>query len=175
MTDISRQCTAHIQHLANRNSALYDETVVQAYQCLDPRTDHQVIAYRNLCHTITHIIQHDIQERSIQYNVAVIGNKCTRLFVFWKAATSGDRQRESCLVCHVHNCLVSQFRFEIFLCLKRTHRFGKFLPIHIRFDIPKGPLEIFVGNERLNSILYLVVVQRTNVVKIIGNFCIHIF
>ena len=174
MTDISRQCTAYIQHLTYGNTTFHDKTVVQANQSFYPGTDHQIITDGYLCHTITYIIQHDIQEGSIQYNIPMIGNKRTRLFILRQTASSGDRQRKSCLVSHHHHCLISQLRFKIFFRLERTHCFGKLFPVYIRFDVPEGPLEIFVGYQCLDCILHLVVVQRTNVVKIIGNFCIHI-
>ena len=123
MADISGEDFAYFQHLPYRNVTLHDETVVQAYQRFDPRTDQQVVTDSYLCHSIPDIIQHDIQERSIQYDVAVIRNKGTRLFIFRQTATAGNRQRESGLVCHHHDRFIRQLRLEILLCLKGTHGF----------------------------------------------------
>ena len=158
MADISGKDFAHFQHLAYRDIALHDEAVVQTDQRFDPRTDQQVIANSHLGHSIPYIIQHDIQERSIQHDVAVIRNKGTRLFILRQTATTGYRQRESGFSGHHHHGFIGQLVLEVFLCFKGAHRFAELLPIHIRLYIPKGPLKIFIGNQRFDRVFHLVVI-----------------
>ena len=92
MADISGKDFTYFQHLAHRNIAFHNKAIVQTDQRFDPRTDQQVITNSYLRHSIAYIIQHDVQERGIQYNVAVIRNKGTRFFVFRQTAATGNRQ-----------------------------------------------------------------------------------
>lgn len=145
MVDVGRELVTCLEHLPDGDAPLDDEAVAEPYEGLDPRTDEKVVADGDLGQSVSYVVEDDVQERSVEHDVAMIGNERAGRFALRKAAPPRDGEREGGFLRYGHHRVVSERSFKLFFCLASPHGSRELIPIQIRLYREDGFFKLVGG------------------------------